>query len=77
MIARCCCVEPARPALAVLYVDLDGLNAINDRHGHHSGDELGYAFFGEPAERRVIRLATTLAAPTSAPTTNSSASAMQ
>ena len=26
-------VEPAHPGLAVLYIDLDGLKAINDRHG--------------------------------------------
>ncbi|HEY2978346.1 MAG TPA: GGDEF domain-containing protein [Burkholderiaceae bacterium] len=33
-------VEPAHPGLSVLYVDLDGLKAINDRHGHDTGDEL-------------------------------------
>ena len=33
-------IEPAHPGLAVFYVDLDGLKAINDRHGHDTGDEL-------------------------------------
>ena len=33
-------VEPAHPGLALFYIDLDGLKAINDRHGHDTGDEL-------------------------------------
>ena len=33
-------VEPTRPGLTVLYIDLDGLKTINDRHGHDTGDEL-------------------------------------
>lgn len=34
--ARC---KRANATLAVLYVDLDGLKMINDRHGHRAGDE--------------------------------------
>jgi diguanylate cyclase (GGDEF)-like protein len=33
-------VQAANPGLAVMYVDLDGLKAINDQHGHDTGDEL-------------------------------------
>lgn len=34
--SRC---KRANGNLAVLYVDLDGLKSINDRHGHRAGDE--------------------------------------
>ncbi|HEU5295458.1 MAG TPA: GGDEF domain-containing protein [Burkholderiaceae bacterium] len=33
-------VRHASHGLAVFYVDLDGLKAINDRHGHNTGDAL-------------------------------------
>ncbi len=32
--------ERRRTATAVFYLDLDGFKAVNDRHGHHSGDHV-------------------------------------
>ena len=33
-------VKLRRPALAALYIDLNGFKAMNDAHGHHTGDHL-------------------------------------
>jgi diguanylate cyclase len=33
-------LEPQRPALAVLYLDLDGFKPVNDEHGHATGDQM-------------------------------------
>ena len=31
---------PDRPAIALIYLDLDGFKGVNDRHGHETGDRL-------------------------------------
>ena len=33
-------MDPERAGLTVLYIDLDGLKSVNDRHGHDTGDEV-------------------------------------
>lgn len=47
--------EPAREALAVVFMDMDGLKLINDRHGHAAGDAALVEFAGRirTAARRV------------------------
>ena len=48
-----------RSTLAVFFVDLDGFKPVNDRLGHHSGDEVLFAAAGRIS--RVIRPDDTLA----------------
>ena len=55
-------IATARPA-AILYIDLNGLKSVNDRHGHLAGDAA------------LIHVARLLAGPDPRPPTSSPASA--